>query len=225
MVAPRTSLKMQYSSNVFNKSVGSFAAMASSSSHQSDYPDYDALPIHPATGKRSARGVWDRPGHHDHLGGTIEFSCSNAPQKIEADTSLWSRKALNHLTPDTRLAAVKEVTYGLSFQLDWAYHMIGKPPFGRKGLEHKLIHHGPTNGPQHIDDEVAFNTQAGSQWDGFMHYPDQQTGEYYNGFKPNDKTADEKEEAVGAHSTHCEFLLIGTSRVDDGPLTPNFYFC
>jgi hypothetical protein len=108
--------------------------------------------------------------------------------------------ALNNLTPAARLAAAREVTHGLSFQLDWAYHEIGKPPFGRKGLEQKVITHKHEDGRVTVDDEVSFNTQSGSQWDGFMHYTDPAVDEYYNGVKHSDSVLTEED----VHSVHCK---------------------
>ena len=36
------------------------------------------------------------------------------------------------------------------------------------------------------DDEIAVNTQAGSQWDGLKHWGHQKSGLYYNGLKHSD---------------------------------------
>jgi hypothetical protein len=38
-------------------------------------PDYDSLPLHSKSGKRSCWGIWDKSGVPDHLGGkpTIHF--------------------------------------------------------------------------------------------------------------------------------------------------------
>jgi hypothetical protein len=120
------------------------------------------------------------------------------------------RKALNHLTPAVRLAAAREVEYGESYQLDWNFGKIGTPSFGRKGLEHKVF---KFEGALIHDDEVSFNTQAGSQWDGFMHQADQDSGAYYNGLKHHDNVLKEEE----AHSTHCEFDSIQSAPpVPDG---------
>jgi hypothetical protein len=90
--------------------------------------------------------------------------------------------------------------FGESFQLDWGFHNIGTPAFGRNGLQHKLIKYEPINGQLVHDDEVSFNTQCGSQWDGFMHQGDQSSRAYYNGFKHSDTVCTEE----NAHSTHCK---------------------
>lgn len=57
------------------------------------------------------------------------------------------------------------------------------------------------------DDEIAMNTQSGSQWDGFNHYADQKTGTYYNNVKHSD-TATVQAEANGIH---CKYYLCQSS--------------
>lgn len=55
----------------------------------------------------------------------------------------------------------------------------------RRPLEHRIIQKGHAN-----DDEVTFNTQASSQWDGLRHYPYQASGReearFYNGVHQQD---------------------------------------
>jgi hypothetical protein len=87
--------------------------------------------------------------------------------------------------------------------LDWAYDKIGKPAFGRVGLKQKIINYASITGEMAHDDEISFNTQCGSQWDGFMHYADQIAGSYYNGVKHTDDVATRPE----AHGIHREPYL------------------
>ncbi|KPM46380.1 hypothetical protein AK830_g168 [Neonectria ditissima] len=65
------------------------------------------------------------------------------------------------------------------------------------------------------DDELSFNTQGGSQWDGFMHYADQTIGCYYNGLKHTDDVAS----TPGAHGIHywCEKGIVGRGVLLDWP--------
>lgn len=111
--------------------------------------------------------------------------------------------ALNNLTPDIKLVATREVTHGQSFQLDWPYEKVGKPAFGRLGLQHKVINYEPITGEMAHDDEISLNTQCGSQWDGFMHYADQKIRCYYNGVRHTDDVALGPE----AHGIHRECKL------------------
>ncbi|KAH0837432.1 hypothetical protein FOPE_05082 [Fonsecaea pedrosoi] len=137
-------------------------------------PDYDDLPYNEEAQTRSAWGIFDKDGQKDHLG------------------------ALNHLTPETKTAAAREVVAGLSFQLDWCSSELGLPAYGRKGVEHTYIDHLPTVGLVGHDDEVSFNTQSGSQWDGFLHYGHQKTRTYYNGIKHDDDVEVQKA-GLGIH--------------------------
>jgi hypothetical protein len=123
--------------------------------------------------------------------------------------------ALNNLTAASKLAAAREVLHGISFQLDWPFVKAGKPAFGRKGLEHRIIDYESITGERAHDDEIAMNTQCGSQWDGFNHYADQNTGMYYNNVKHSDPPAVQAE-ANGIHrkcSSHSSSLRAALNQV------------
>lgn len=107
---------------------------------------------------------------------------------------------MNNITPEIRRNAAREVVHGYSFQLDWAYEKIGKPAFGRLGLEQTVINYAKITGEMAHDDEIRLNTQCGSQWDGFLHYADQKLGVYYNGVHHSDNILGHPD----AHGIHCE---------------------
>lgn len=71
---------------------------------------------------------------------------------------------LNLITPAVRLAGSREIKEGLAINLNLPLDTI--PVGARKGLVHKILSKPTSN-----DDEVEFNTQATTQWDGFRHYP------------------------------------------------------
>lgn len=81
------------------------------------------------------------------------------------------------------MAAKSEIQEGSSVALNWPMHNIAHPGFGRKPLEHKVFSLDPYKAH---DDEIAINTQAGSQWDGFKHWGHQKSGMYYNNLKHED---------------------------------------
>ncbi|KAL6242211.1 hypothetical protein RBB50_010759 [Rhinocladiella similis] len=83
---------------------------------------------------------------------------------------------LNHLTPDVVLDAAREIRTGRTVGLSWELNQMRIPPWYRIKLKHKLISLADCIN----DDELHFNTQSGSQWDGFRHwsFPD---GRFYNG--------------------------------------------
>ncbi|CAK4033290.1 hypothetical protein MYCGRDRAFT_92237 [Lecanosticta acicola] len=118
------------------------------------FPPFDALPQIPSQPQGS---LWTFFGAQDELG------------------------TLNLLTP--RLiahTAATEIKTGRHIQLDWCLsENVQFPAFGRRKFTQKVI----AGAGKHVgfDDEVTFNTQSGSQWDGFKHFGHQKTRMYYNG--------------------------------------------
>lgn len=57
--------------------------------------------------------------------------------------------------------------------LDWPLNKPLYPSFGRVAFKHEFINR-PKKGVEGVrcvnDDWVGFNTQGGSQWDGFRHF-------------------------------------------------------
>jgi hypothetical protein len=97
---------------------------------------------------------------------------------------LWGkddiRGCLNLLTAERVLAGVGCVREGKVFSLNLELEMPAPPLFGRPALGH-LVHDRATG----HDDEVRFNTQSSSQWDGFRHVKHPIHG-YYNGVADGD---------------------------------------
>jgi hypothetical protein len=58
--------------------------------------------------------------------------------------------------------------------------------FGRKGLKHRIKNIAPGA----FDDELAFNTQSSSQWDGFRHFAHPTYNCHYNGVISDEIMAD-----------------------------------
>ncbi|KAL2823613.1 hypothetical protein BDW59DRAFT_163191 [Aspergillus cavernicola] len=87
---------------------------------------------------------------------------------------------LNLLTPTTVAEAAKEILTGHRIGLDLPIDYLGKPSHGRQGLDHKIIWKSPRS--VH-DDEIAFNTQISTQWDGLRHIGYYREGLWYNGTK------------------------------------------
>ncbi|WVQ82258.1 hypothetical protein IAT38_004386 [Cryptococcus sp. DSM 104549] len=87
---------------------------------------------------------------------------------------------LNLITPECIKRGKETITEGRAVNLNLPLSFF--PAFAsRKPLDHTILCRGHCN-----DDEVAFNTQATTQWDGFRHYPYQdypEKGQYrfYNG--------------------------------------------
>lgn len=58
---------------------------------------------------------------------------------------------------------------------------------GRNDFRHQI--HAITPGA--FDDEIVYNTQSSSQWDGFRHFGDPKTGLFYNGLKTDELETEE----------------------------------
>ncbi|KAL2802935.1 putative cyclase-domain-containing protein [Aspergillus granulosus] len=94
---------------------------------------------------------------------------------------LWGKDdelgSLNLITEEVSRAAAEEVSLGRSINLNLPLNVPLKPMNPRrKPCVHTLIAKGHAN-----DDELDFNTQSSSHWDGLRHFPYQETGQFYNG--------------------------------------------
>lgn len=108
--------------------------------HHSDVPSFDDLPKVEGLPQGCAWGLHDHSGKRDQLG------------------------TLNLLTPDVVLAAKSEIQTGVSVALNWGLENIAKPGFSRLPPQHTIKPLDPAAWAH--DDEIHFNPQAGSQWDG-----------------------------------------------------------
>ncbi|KAM0747641.1 hypothetical protein T439DRAFT_292799 [Meredithblackwellia eburnea MCA 4105] len=97
---------------------------------------------------------------------------------------------LNLLTPEVvKRAASEEIRTGIRVQLDWSLDNVQFPGFRRKGLTQEIISKSnKETGWIGCDDEIHFNTQCGSQWDGFRHVGHRATGNYYGGVQHSEIT-------------------------------------
>jgi kynurenine formamidase len=83
---------------------------------------------------------------------------------------------LNFLTPDVVVEAAGLVQSGKVFRLDAPIGFAKPPLFGRAPAEHRVV----PLAPMANDDFVNFNTQEGSQWDGFGHVGHIRHERFYN---------------------------------------------
>jgi len=121
------------------------------------FPAFDDLPHIPGQPQGCMWGYWD-----------------NGPIKDELGT-------LNLLTPMVVKQASAEIKTGEHVQLDWGLENVEFPSFGRRVFENKVIGKQETEeagedgkrkvvgGSCVFDNELHFNTQSGSQWDGHKH--------------------------------------------------------
>ncbi|EUC36489.1 hypothetical protein COCCADRAFT_23765 [Bipolaris zeicola 26-R-13] len=90
---------------------------------------------------------------------------------------------LNLLTPERTLTTVQEnVKTGDSISLDLPLNVPSPALFGRLGLKHRI--RSAVKGA--YDDEVSYNTQSSTQWDGFRHFAHPTYGCHYNGVLSDD---------------------------------------
>lgn len=90
---------------------------------------------------------------------------------------------LNLLTPERTVKTVQEnVKTGDSISLDLPLNVPGPALFGRQTFKHRIR----TIGKGAFDDEVSYNTQSSSQWDGFRHFAHPVHECHYNGVVSDD---------------------------------------
>ncbi|EXJ65477.1 hypothetical protein A1O7_01818 [Cladophialophora yegresii CBS 114405] len=125
-------------------------------------PDFDSLPTVEGV-PHCSWGLFDKDGKKDVLG------------------------CINLLTPEVVKEAYKEARDGVSISLNWPLGALAQPGFARKGIEHKPFNAFKDHGIHCFDDEIAFNTQSSSQWDGLVHFAHQGSGLNYNGAKATEE--------------------------------------
>ena len=114
-------------------------------------PSFDALPLYKDGPKGNAWGLF---GQDDECG------------------------MLNLLTPENTTNAAREIVDGTRVSTDWPLNSMSPPCFGRRPLIHTLKEKAPRTVN---DDELTFNTQSSSQWDGFRHFGFQKEKVFFNG--------------------------------------------
>ncbi|KAI0168553.1 putative cyclase-domain-containing protein [Pestalotiopsis sp. NC0098] len=85
---------------------------------------------------------------------------------------------LNMLTPQRVAEASKLIREGKVINLNLPAHLPNPPLFGREPFHHEIKSLGPPGN----DEILHFNSQSGSQWDGFRHVSVEHNGQwlYYN---------------------------------------------
>jgi kynurenine formamidase len=105
------------------------------------------------------------------------------------------------LTPERVQKAKDLIQTGESIGLDWS---IDKPRvkfFDRPPCNHEIKQIAEINGVGvAFDDYLDINTQSSSQWDGFFHFADIESGRFYGGIHGNDLTSENPPRGVAAWS-------------------------
>ncbi|KAF2222235.1 putative cyclase-domain-containing protein [Elsinoe ampelina] len=117
-------------------------------------PKYRELPIQAGAPAGAGWGVFDKDGKVDVYG------------------------TLNFITPETVLAAKEEIKLGRSVVLNLPMHIpYHVSRMGRKEFTPNFL--SGAHGMKYCDDEIHINTQSSSQWDGLLHWPNQERACYY----------------------------------------------
>ncbi|OAG37617.1 hypothetical protein AYO21_08225 [Fonsecaea monophora] len=140
-------------------------------------PDFDSLP--PVEG-RPLGNTWGFWGADDEIG------------------------TLNLLTPDVVQRAAAEVKSGKSASLDFPLDHFNERIGSRRQLEQRVVNYHDLAGMYVYDDELHFNTQSSSQWDGMTHCATQKDGFFYNGLKFEDVLS-KKDGRNGTHSPYIHY--------------------
>ncbi|GAB7356247.1 hypothetical protein MBLNU459_g7061t1 [Dothideomycetes sp. NU459] len=120
-------------------------------------PLYKELPIRSDAPAGSSWGVFDTVDQRDVYG------------------------TLNFITREAVVAAKNEIQTGESVVLNLPLHLPYNTCSPRIQTEHKLL--DKMFGLYCCDDQINLNTQSSSQWDGLLHFANQDRQEYYNGVK------------------------------------------
>ncbi len=119
-------------------------------------PTFDQLPVKQGAPPESSWGVF---GEDD------QFGC------------------LNFLTPQGVVDAARLVQTGKVFRLDAKIGFAKPALFGRAEVGHRVVPLAPFANDDLVDN---FNTQEGSQWDGFAHVGHRRLESYYNGVQSSE---------------------------------------
>ncbi|KIX92812.1 uncharacterized protein Z520_11475 [Fonsecaea multimorphosa CBS 102226] len=90
---------------------------------------------------------------------------------------------LNLLTPARVKAAASEIRTGELARVDLPLNVPREPAFARASFLHTIKQWRPGVA---YDDEITFNTQSSTQWDGFRHFAHIASGTFYNNTKDED---------------------------------------
>lgn len=97
----------------------------------------------------------------------------------------------------------------------WSLDKPKIPVFDRQKLSHNIIDNSTFSNSASFDDEVAFNTQSGSQWDGLRHAIYREQGLLYNGVKKGEVIGSKSTDVLGLNSKfhwHQFLILVQSSR-------------
>ncbi|PQE12771.1 cyclase protein [Rutstroemia sp. NJR-2017a BBW] len=130
------------------------------SSTPSRTPPFSSLPLSPSGPRGNAWGLYSSKS---------STTSSSEPDQLGT---------LNRLTPQTTLAASKEIKYGIRISTDLPLNQPLTPCFGRQKFSHRIV----CKSPRTVNDDVVeVNTQSSTQWDGFRHFGYQDHKVFYNG--------------------------------------------
>lgn len=93
---------------------------------------------------------------------------------------------LNFLTPEGVVEAARLVHKGRVFRLDTKINYARPPLFNRAPAKHNIVSFERFGLLGHDDSLDNYNTQEGSQWDGFAHIGHVRHRAFYNGVKPSE---------------------------------------
>jgi kynurenine formamidase len=140
-------------------------------------PTFDELPVKKDAPPESSWGVF---GDDDQLG------------------------CLNFLTPEGVVDAARLVQTGKVFRLDAKVGFAKPPLFGRASVAHQVVPLAPFANDDLLN---TYNTQEGTQWDGFAHVGHSGVERYYNNVQSHEIGPGGK---LGIHQWAAKFVGRGT---------------
>ena len=163
-------------------------------------PSYHELPKQPGLPVGCIWGFWDRAGQKDEFG---SLTLLTPTVIIQAAT----RSARGHIRFSEVCNLWSNTAFGPADLLEtsWPLNKPNIPVFQCQRFHHNIINNRTRGSPYSLDDEISFNTQSGSQWDGLRHVIQREAGLCYNGVSEDELTTNGR---LGIDSEWLQVFIV-----------------
>ena len=165
-------------------------------------PTFKELPKLPDLPQGCTWGLWDK-GSRDELW-TLNLLTTEAVKRAGAEIREGISVSLKY--QNQPLPPVKTWTKDLT-KYSWSLDKPTLPVFRRQKLVHKIIDNSTFSSSASFGDEVAFNTQSGSQWDALRHAVYREKSLLYNGVTKDEVLGTNSTDALGINSESSPLLF------------------
>lgn len=96
----------------------------------------------------------------------------------------------------------------LTIRFSWSLDKPETPVFSRRKLQHDIVDNSTFSKSLSFDDNLSFNTQSGSQWDGLRHVVHRDTGLLYNGVEKSQILGPQSTDVLGLNSEFIDLFAM-----------------